>query len=47
MGKNQGLYRQRSGLPPNHFESSIYSREKVGQSPNLFGSGILHLRGEI
>ncbi len=26
---------------PNHFESSIYSREKVGQSPNLFGSGIL------
>jgi len=25
---------------PNHFESSIYSREKVWQSPNLFGSGI-------
>jgi hypothetical protein len=26
---------------PNHFGSSIYSREKVWQSPNLFGSGIL------
>ncbi len=25
---------------PNHFESSIYSREKVGQSPKLFESGI-------
>jgi len=25
---------------PNHFESSIYSREKVWQSPNLFRSGI-------
>jgi hypothetical protein len=26
---------------PNHFESSIYSREKGGRSPNLFGSGIV------
>jgi len=25
---------------PNHFESSIYSREKVWALPNLFGSGI-------
>ena len=27
-------------MEQNHFESSIYSREKVGQSPILFGSGI-------
>jgi hypothetical protein len=32
---------------PNHFESSMYSREKVGRSPNLFGSGMIQYRTSL
>ncbi len=48
MGRNvNGKGDERAVIPttkwfgtPNHFESSIYSREKVWALPNLFGSGI-------
>jgi hypothetical protein len=32
---------------PNHFESSIYSRGKVGQSPSHFGSGIVEMTAVV